>query len=78
MRGFLIGGCMKLSDLSSEDRLELLQSLSLEVDHTTQSEYTGGMDGSGQLYKDYHVIKMRLVADIDEDRHIISEEEISL
>jgi len=69
---------MKLSDLSSEDRLELLQSLSLEAEIKTNESYIGGMDGSGRMYEKSHTLNLRLVADIDEDRHIISEEEISL
>lgn len=69
---------MKLSDLSPADRLELLKSLSIEADVKTTEVYTGGMDGSGQLYKDCHTIKIRLVADIDEARHDISETEFDL
>ncbi|QDH49263.1 hypothetical protein PHYNN_164 [Pantoea phage Phynn] len=69
---------MKLSDLSPDDRLELLQSLSIEADLCTDERYTGGMNGSGRMYEKYTTIKIRLVADIDEERHELSEAELSL
>lgn len=69
---------MNLSDLSASDRLELLQSLSLEAEIKTSESYIGGMDGSGRMYEKSHTLNLRLVADIDEERHVLSEEELNL
>lgn len=43
--------------MTKEELLKLLkEELRLVVD--TQSVYTGGLDDSGQLYKDTHIIKV--------------------
>lgn len=56
--------------MNTEQQLEikqyLLDNLSLEVE--TISEYTGGMDGSGQMYKDTYRFKLVV------DGEVISEE----
>lgn len=36
----------------------------LVLDVLTKSEYTGGMDGSGQLYKDSHTLTVELEGEI--------------
>lgn len=69
---------MKLSDLTPADRLELLQSLCIEADIEKNESYIGGMDGSGRMYEVRTKIKLRLVADIDEERYDISEAELDL
>lgn len=70
---------MKLSDLSPADRLELLKSLRIEADVETTEVYSGGFSGDGSaLYQERHTVKIRLVADIDEERHDISEAEFDL
>lgn len=56
-------------DLKFELKQFLRENLSINVE--TTSEYTGGMDGSGQLYKDYHTIQLIL------DGEVISEECLS-
>lgn len=43
----------------------------LTIDVKTTSEYTGGLDGSGQLYQDSHTIRLML------DGEVISSEYLS-
>lgn len=43
----------------------------LRIDLKTTSEYTGGMDGSGQMYQDSHTIRLML------DGEVISSEYLS-
>lgn len=50
----------------------LRDSLRLEVDEITQSNYTGGFDGR-PLYEDTKTIKIRLMADIEDQSHQIDE-----
>lgn len=50
----------------------LRDSLRLEVDECTHSEYTGGYDGRN-LYEDRKSIKVTLWADIDENSYKIDE-----
>ena len=52
-------------------------SLYLEVDQVTRSEYTGGMDG-GDLYKERKTVKIRLLCDIDEATHHIDDIEFEV
>ena len=40
----------------------LAETLTIEV--STKSEYTGGMDGSGYLYKDSHTLKVLLEGEV--------------
>lgn len=49
--------------MSREEIINLLrESMRLEVEIT--SEYTGGMDGSGNLYRDSHTINLTLDGEI--------------
>lgn len=50
----------------------LRDSLRLEVDEITKSNYTGGFDGRS-LYEDTKTIKIRLMADIEDQSHQIDE-----
>ncbi|AIK68067.1 hypothetical protein CPTMiller_00131 [Citrobacter phage Miller] len=50
----------------------LRESLRLEVDENTHSEYTGGLNGQ-PLYEDRKSIKVTLWADIDEQSYKIDE-----
>ena len=50
----------------------LRESLRLEVDENTHSEYTGGLNGQ-PLYEDRKSIKVTLWADIDENSYKIDE-----
>lgn len=34
------------------------------IEHKTESNYTGGMDGSGRLYRDNHTIELVLDGDV--------------
>ena len=36
----------------------------LRIEHKTESNYTGGMDGSGSLYSDSHTIELVLDGDV--------------
>lgn len=36
----------------------------LVLDVITKSEYTGGLDGSGQLYKDCHTLTLELEGEV--------------
>ncbi|AAX78651.1 hypothetical protein RB43ORF129c [Escherichia phage RB43] len=47
-------------------------SLRLEVDEQTHSEYTGGYDGR-DMYEDRKTVKVTLWADIDEESYKIDE-----
>jgi hypothetical protein len=53
------------------DEIKEYLRYNLHLNVKTESEYTGGMDGSGQLYKDTHTIQLIL------DNEVISEEYLS-
>lgn len=55
----------------NEDELKEYLKYHLSLNVKTTSEYTGGMDNSGQLYKDCHTIQLVL------DGEVISEEYLS-
>lgn len=52
-------------------------SMYLEVDEVTRSEYTGGMNGC-DMYKERKTVKIRLLCDIDEVAHHIDEIEFEV
>lgn len=51
----------------------LRDSLRLEVNETTESVYVGGMDGSGNMYRDHKSVNIQLWADIDDQEYKIDE-----
>lgn len=52
-------------------------SLRLDKEETTRSEYTGGYDGQ-PLYVDHKTINIRLLCDIGENTHVIDEIEFEV
>lgn len=59
-----------MNEYQEQELFEYLkQNLRLNLKST--SEYTGGLDGSGCLYKDYHTIQLVL------EGEVISEEYLS-
>jgi len=72
--------------MSSEDSVSqekkimdiVRNSLYLEVDQVTRSEYTGGCDGSGNMYRDRKTVKIRLLCDIDEVAHHVDDIEFEV
>lgn len=64
--------------VNREDLIEALKSLRIETETESKEVYTGGLDDSGRLYKIHTKIKLRLVADIDDQTYDISETEIDL
>ena len=78
----LCGEIMQVADeekVSQEKQVMdiVRNSMYLEVDEVTRSEYTGCMDGS-DLYKERKTIKIRLLCDIDEVTHHIDEIEFEV
>lgn len=55
--------------MSEEEIMEILRTR-LTIDVKTGSEYTGGLDGSGQLYRDSATVRLLL------DGEVISEASI--
>ena len=54
------------------DKDELIEYLkyNLRINLQTTSEYTGGMDGSGQLYKDSHTIQLVLEGEVISEEYM--------
>lgn len=56
--------------MNKQEILDMLKE-ELELRVVTQSEYTGGMDGSGNLYKNHHTVQLWIAGEL------ISEESLS-
>ena len=48
-----------MTEIQREEILNLLRE-ELRIDVDTKSVYTGGMDGSGELYRNCHTVKILL------------------
>lgn len=58
--------------MSEEQEAELFIYLrdNLKLNLKTTSEYTGGMDGSGQMYKDCHTIQLVLEGEVISEEYL--------
>ena len=58
--------------MNEEQEAELFIYLrdNLKLNLKTTSEYTGGMDGSGQLYKDSHTIQLVLEGEVISEEYL--------
>jgi hypothetical protein len=52
-------GVFEMTEEQQEELFEYLKE-HMRLDMKITSEYTGGMDGSGMLYKDSHTIQLTL------------------
>ena len=55
--------------MNKEEIFEYLKE-NLQINLKTTSEYTGGMDGSGKLYRDAHTIKLVLEGEVISEEYM--------
>lgn len=58
--------------MSEDQEKELFEYLrdNLKLNLKTTSGYTGGLDGSGQLYQDYHTIQLVLEGEVISEEYM--------